>query len=91
MERTIDGRKIPLGTWLLEKLGLCNCCPKARWVFILIEARILLGLSSRLLHVSNFLSGAHWMHGGFSLLSICQYTLGVNGCTLERYTLVIVS
>jgi len=33
-ERTIDGRKIPLGTWLLEKLGLCNCCPKARCAFV---------------------------------------------------------
>ena len=33
-ERTINGRKIPLGTWLLEKLGLCNCCPKARCAFV---------------------------------------------------------
>ena len=70
MERTINGRKIPSGTWLLEKLGLCNCCPKARCVFILIEARTLLGLSSRLLHVSDFLTDAHWMHEGFSLLLI---------------------
>ena len=33
-DRTINGRKIPLGTWLLEKLGLCNCCPKARCAFV---------------------------------------------------------
>ena len=32
-ERMIDRRKIPLGTWLLEKLGLCNCCPKTRCAF----------------------------------------------------------
>ena len=70
MERTINGRKIPSGTWLLEKLGLCNCCPKARCVFILIEARTLLGLSSRLLHVTDFLTDAHLMHEGFSLLLI---------------------
>ena len=36
-ERMIDGRKIPLGTWLLEKLGLCNCCPKARCAFKFIS------------------------------------------------------
>ena len=33
-KRTINGRKIPLGTWLLEKLRLCNCCPKARCAFV---------------------------------------------------------
>ena len=36
-KRTINGRKIPWGTWLLEKLGLCNCCPKARCVFMFIS------------------------------------------------------
>ena len=84
MERTINGRKIPSGTWLLEKLGLCNCCPKARCVFILIEARTLLGLSSRLLHVSDFLTDAHWMHGIQLAFDFCHCTLGVNRCTLER-------
>jgi len=29
-KRTIVVRKVPLGVWLLEKLGLCNCCPRAR-------------------------------------------------------------
>ena len=91
MERTINGRKIPSGTWLLEKLGLCNCCPKARCVFILIEARTLLGLSSRLLHVSDFLTDTHWMHEGFSLLLISATAhWELTDARLNVYILVIV-
>lgn len=29
-KRRIVVRKVPLGVWLLEKLGLCNCCPRTR-------------------------------------------------------------
>lgn len=29
-KRRIVVRKVPLGVWLLEKLGLCNCYPRAR-------------------------------------------------------------
>lgn len=31
-ERRVVVRNVPLGTWLLEKAGLCNCCPRIRCV-----------------------------------------------------------
>ena len=32
--RTIDTRKIPIGAWALEALGLCNRRPKKRYMYI---------------------------------------------------------
>ena len=33
-ERRIVVRNIPLGTWLLEKAGLCNCSPRIRYMYV---------------------------------------------------------
>ena len=31
-ERKVNTRKIPVGAWVLEKLGLCNLSPRKRYM-----------------------------------------------------------